>query len=71
MASGIRSALGERIRDLRRKRGWRQIDLAVHAELSKTHICEVERGRREIGLEALKRVAEALGETLSELLDGF
>ena len=68
MASGIRVQLGERIRDLRRKRGWRQIDLAVHAELSKTHICDVETGKREIGLEALKRVAEALDQTLSDLL---
>jgi len=43
------SALVGKIRDLRRQRGWRQIDLAAHAELSKTHICELEVGRREVG----------------------
>jgi transcriptional regulator with XRE-family HTH domain len=68
MATGIRVELGKRIRDLRRKRGWRQIDLAAHAELSKTHISDIETGKREIGLEALKRIAESLETTLSELL---
>lgn len=71
MASRTRVALGKRIRDLRRKRGWRQIDLAVHAELSKTHICDLETGKREIGLDALKRIAEALDQTMSELLMGL
>jgi transcriptional regulator with XRE-family HTH domain len=71
MASPLRVRLGKRIRDLRKKRGWRQIDLAAHAELSKTHICEVETGKREIGIEALKRVAESLDKTLSELLEGL
>jgi transcriptional regulator with XRE-family HTH domain len=68
MASSIRVELGKRIRGIRRKRGWRQIDLAAHAELSKTHICEVETGKREIGLEALKRIAESLETSISELL---
>lgn len=68
MATDIRVQLGQRIRNLRRKRGWRQIDLAAHAELSKTHVNEVEVGKREIGLEALKRIADALETNLSELL---
>ena len=71
MASGVRVQLGKRIRDLRQKRSWRQIDLAAHAELSKTHISDLETGKREIGLDALKRIAEALDKTLSELLDGI
>jgi len=71
MASPLRVRLGKRIRDLRKKRGWRQIDLAAHAELSKTHICEVETGKREIGIEALKRIAESLDKTLSEILEGM
>jgi transcriptional regulator with XRE-family HTH domain len=71
MASTFRAQVGTRIRNLRRKRGWRQIDLAAHAELSKTHICEIEVGKREIGLEALKRIADALEKSLSELLEGI
>jgi transcriptional regulator with XRE-family HTH domain len=71
MASGVRVQLGKRIRDLRRARGWRQIDLAAHAELSKTHVCDLETGKREVGLDALKRIAESLDKTLSQLLDGI
>ena len=68
MPTDIRILLGKRIRFLRRARGWRQIDLAAHAELSKTHVCELELGKREIGLAALERVAVALDTQPSELL---
>ena len=68
MASNIRIRLGRRIRELRTERGWRQIDLAAHAELSKTHICELETGKREVGLEALDRIAVALDTRPSDLL---
>ncbi len=68
MATDIRIQLGKKIRELRKKRGWRQIDLAAHAELSKTHVCELETGKREVGLLALERIAEALEVKASELL---
>jgi transcriptional regulator with XRE-family HTH domain len=71
MATEIRVALGKKIKALRRARGWRQIDLAAHAELSKTHICDLEVGRREIGLLALERIADALEVKPSELLQGI
>jgi XRE family aerobic/anaerobic benzoate catabolism transcriptional regulator len=60
--------LGKKIRQLRQARGWRQIDLAVHADLSKTHVCAVEGGRRELGVGALIRIASALDLKASELL---
>ena len=68
MATDICIALGQKIRELRQKRGWRQIDLAAHAELSKTHINELEAGKREIGLRALERLASAFELRVSELM---
>ena len=68
MASDIRIRLGKRIRKLRLQRSWRQIDLAVHAELSKTHICDIETGKRQVGIEALERIAMALDTKPSDLL---
>jgi transcriptional regulator with XRE-family HTH domain len=68
MATDICIRLGKKIRELRRERGWRQIDLAAHAELSKTHVNELERGKREIGLHALERLAEALDLKVSDLM---
>lgn len=68
MATDISIQLGKKMRELRRERGWRQIDLAAHAELSKTHINELERGKREVGLHALERLAEALDIKISDLM---
>jgi XRE family aerobic/anaerobic benzoate catabolism transcriptional regulator len=68
MASDLSIRLGKKIRDLRRARGWRQIDLAAHAELSKTHVCELETGKREVGLNTLERIADALEVQASEML---
>ncbi len=68
MATDISIQLGKKIRELRRERGWRQIDLAAHAELSKTHVNELERGKREVGLNALERLAEALDIKISDLM---
>jgi transcriptional regulator with XRE-family HTH domain len=68
VATDISIQLGKKIRELRRERGWRQIDLAAHAELSKTHVNELERGKREVGLNALERLAEALDIKISDLM---
>jgi transcriptional regulator with XRE-family HTH domain len=69
MASGdICLLLGSQIRRLRKARGWRQIDLAAHAELSKTHVSEVETGKRELGIRTLARVADALDCNVSDLM---
>lgn len=71
MATDICVRLGKRIRELRKARGWRQIDLAVHAEISKNHISELERGSREIGLRNLDAIAAALDTTPDTLLKGL
>jgi len=68
MATDICGQLGKKIRELRRERGWRQIDLAAHADLSKTHVNELEAGKREVGLKALERLADALEIKLSDLM---
>ena len=42
--------------------------MAAHAELSKTHICELELGKREVGLKTLERIAQALDMKISDLM---
>lgn len=68
MVSKLSKRLGRRIRERRLARSWRQIDLAAHADLSKTHICDVETGKREICMRTLEKLAAALDTTPSELL---
>jgi transcriptional regulator with XRE-family HTH domain len=68
MATDICIRLGQRIRQLRKGRSWRQIDLAAHTGIGKNHISELERGSREIGLRNLEIIALALDTKPAELL---
>lgn len=68
MATDICVRLGKRIKDLRKSRSWRQIDLAEHSGIGKNHISELERGQREIGLRNLEAIAQALDTTPDRLL---
>jgi transcriptional regulator with XRE-family HTH domain len=73
--------IGHSLRALRIRQGWRQIDIATRANLSRGTVSKVERGRlAAVSLEALARVAATLeadldvrirwrGEHLDRLLD--
>ncbi len=52
---------GERLRDLRTKKGLSQEQLADVAGLHRTHISLIERNHRSVRLESLERLATALG----------
>jgi transcriptional regulator with XRE-family HTH domain len=56
---------GLSIRALRRRRRWRQVDLAEHAGVSRTAISRVERGLADrLTVRTIGRVADALGARL-------
>jgi transcriptional regulator with XRE-family HTH domain len=67
----LATALGKRIRALRVKRNWSQVELAVHADLSRVHVSDLERGTREVGLFKLRKIARAFGTTMARLLKGL
>jgi transcriptional regulator with XRE-family HTH domain len=71
MPSDVCVQVGKRIRELRKKRGWRQIDLAEHSGVHEVHISDLERGVREVGLRNLAALAGAFGLSLSEFLKGI
>lgn len=71
MARDICTALGERIRLLRQKRGWRQIDLAEETGMHENYVSDLELGQKEICLRMLQKVAEAFEITTAELLKGI
>lgn len=62
---------GENVRELRKKRGLSQEELAAEAELDRTYMGGVERGERNLGLLNVARVAKALGVTSSKLCEGI
>jgi transcriptional regulator with XRE-family HTH domain len=63
-----RKTLGERVRLYRKLSQLTQEKLAEKAELAPTYISDVERGRENISVDALQRIARSLG---IELLDLF
>jgi XRE family aerobic/anaerobic benzoate catabolism transcriptional regulator len=67
MSTDICALVGERIRELRKARGWRQIDLAQHSGVHEVHISDLERGTREVGLKTLFALAQALGVKMEDL----
>jgi len=60
--------VGKRIRQLRRNRGMRQIDLTEKADISVTHLSDLENGRREIGLLMIEKLAKAFDVHPADLL---
>jgi transcriptional regulator with XRE-family HTH domain len=68
MARDICISLGRRIRDLRKARGWRQIDLAEHASINENYVSDLEHGRKEVCLRTIQTLAHAFGMKAEELL---
>jgi transcriptional regulator with XRE-family HTH domain len=63
--------LGKRIRMLRRKKGWSQIEMAAYLGINRGHLSDLERGRREIGLLMLQTIARGLDTTMAAMLKGL
>ncbi|WP_340400453.1 helix-turn-helix transcriptional regulator [Paenibacillus sp. FSL H8-0079] len=53
-------AVGNRIRALRKQRGWTQEQLAEKANLNYSYLSSLERGGRNMSLESLGKIIEAL-----------
>jgi transcriptional regulator with XRE-family HTH domain len=71
MGSEISIRLGARIRARRKAKGWRLVDLAKQCGVKEVHLSYLERGIREVGLNALVAIAQGLEVSLSELLKGI
>lgn len=67
----VRAALGRRIRDLRKIKGWSQEELAHRAGLHWTYVGQVERGKRNIAIVNIAKLANALNVNLSEMFSAF
>ena len=67
MADTDRKRFGERVRHLRLARSLTQEDLAQLAGLHPTYVGGIERGERNLGLDNLLKIANALSVHPSEL----
>lgn len=68
MARDICVQFGEQVRELRRERGWRQLDLAEQAGISENYVSDLELGRKEVCLRTIQALADAFELTIPELM---
>lgn len=61
-------ALGQKIALLRKKAGLTQLTLSLETGISKTHINDIEKGRRNPSYLTLLRIATGLGVSVKDLL---
>lgn len=63
-----RALLALNVVRLRNRRGWSQEELAFEAGLHRTFIAHVERQARNISIDNVERIADALGVPIATLL---
>ncbi len=67
--SKVLISFGKRVRKLREETRLSKEAFAYEGGLDRMYISEIERGKRNIGLENVKVIANALGVSLSELFE--
>ena len=67
----ITISLGERIQELRKRNGLSQEKFALLIGMDRTYFASVEAGKRNIAIYNIKKIADGLGVTLSELFLGL
>jgi transcriptional regulator with XRE-family HTH domain len=71
VSTDIRVHLGNRVRALRKKNGWTQVELAEMLGIDRSYLSEIETGKKDPSLRILKAIADGFELTLSQLLKGF
>jgi len=65
----IQQKFGNRVRMLRKSKGWSQEEFADQCGLHRTYIGAIERGERNVSLNNIHAVAKALGLSVKDLFD--
>lgn len=61
---------GRRVRALRKEQGYSQEGFAAACELDRTYMGGIERGERNLALRNVEKIADTLGVSISELMEG-
>ncbi|MEI6143817.1 MAG: helix-turn-helix transcriptional regulator [Mariniphaga sp.] len=67
----IKEKFGLRIRELRKKNGISQEALAFKAGIDRTYMTSVENGKRNISIENIKRIIDALEISFQDFFTGL
>ena len=67
----IQKQLGQRIQSLRKERNISQEKFSLQIEMDRTYLASVEAGKRNISICNIKKIADGLNISLSELFEGI
>ena len=67
----IAQRFGKRLRVLREKRGWTQVEMAEKLGIDRAYISDMERGKKNVCLPTLEIIANGFGITISQVLKGL
>jgi transcriptional regulator with XRE-family HTH domain len=67
MPADLLVRLGHRIRNLRKKRGWTQVEMAERVGIDRSFLADVERGKRNVSILNVELMAKGLKVSLSQL----
>lgn len=65
----IRKAVGERVKELRTKKGLSQEKFSLEVGLDRTYIASIEGGQRNVSIITLSRIWNSLGITAKQFFD--
>lgn len=68
MAEDIKYLFGQRLKQIRLSQNLSQEELALRSGLDRTYVGSVERGERNIAIVNIKKLGDALGVSLKELM---
>jgi transcriptional regulator with XRE-family HTH domain len=71
MANDLKREFGKRVRKLRKQRGWMLVELSVETGLGRVFLSNLENGKHEPKLGTVKKLANAFGLTMAQLLKGM
>lgn len=71
MKNELQIKFGQRVRELRKERGWSQEEFADRCELDRTYISGIERGVRNPTLLSINRISECFGISINFLFLNF
>lgn len=67
----LKIKFGERVRHLRNLKGISQETLADLAEIDRTYMSGIERGKRNVSITTINKISVALGMDMDQLLKGM
>lgn len=69
--SDIQHKFGEKVKKFRKITGLSQEKFALKIEMDRTYLASVEAGKRNISIGNIKKIADGLNMTISDLFDGI